>query len=332
MYEFHTEHEPLRPKRKINWKAFGFLVVVAVLVVGGASSVSAPPDFPAGKIITIDSGSSLDAIAKQFADAGIIRSVGMFKTFIIALSSDTAISDGDYLFERHLNAWEVAERLAFGRFGVQKITVRLPEGLSNKEMAAVLRSKLPAFNEEEFLYLTKDLEGYLFPDTYYFFGSASAVDVVKMMRDNFNKKVADALANDFESSDKTIDQIITMASIIQAEAYDGYVEKQMISGILWKRIAKGMKLQVDATTGYHFNKTTAEITAADRAEDSPYNTYLHTGLPPTPIGNPGVEAIKAALYPIDSPYFFYLHDKSATIHYAKTYEEHKKNINNFLKK
>lgn len=331
MYEFHTEHEPRQTARKTNWTAIGFLVAFAVLIISGVSSVSAPRNFPTDEVITIESGSSLDSIAKQFADAGVIKSVGVFKTFIIALTSDKSISDGDYLFERHLNAWEVAERLAFGRFGVEKITVRITEGLSNKEMAEIFGAKLKSFNKEEFLYLTKDLEGYLFPDTYYFFGSARAADVVKMMRDNFNRKVSIGLAEDIEKSGKSLDEILTMASIIQDEAYDGYAEKQTISGILWKRIDKGMLLQVDATIRYVNGRGSSDITMKDLGDDNPYNTYVHKGLPPTPIGSPGLEAIKAAMHPVASAYFFYLHDRDATIHYAKTYAEHKANIAKYLK-
>lgn len=123
-----------------------------------------------------------------------------------------------------------------------------------------------------------------------------------------------------------------MASIIQGEAFDGSVEKQIISGILWKRIDKKMLLQVDSTLKYINGKTSAQLTIKDLAEDNPYNTYIHLGLPPTPIGNPGVDAIKAALTPIPSAYFFYLHDSDGKIHYAVTFADHKKNISLYLKK
>lgn len=331
MYEFHTENERPKTVRKINWKTIAFTAIVTAIVISGASSISAPRNFPIDKIVTIASGSSLDAIAKQFEEAGIIKSVGLFKTFVVALTSDKNISDGDYMFNRRLNAWQIAERLAFGRFGIDKVRVTLFEGLSNKEMSEVLAKKLKSFNQEEFLYLTKNLEGYMFPDTYHFFGSATAVDVVKAMRDNFNKKVTEGLGADIEASDKTFDEIITMASIIQDEAHYGYVEKQTISGILWKRIAKGMLLQVDASLRYVNGKDSASLTIRDLEDDNPYNTYVYKGLPPTPIGNPGIDAIKAAIYPMESPYFFYLHDKDAKIHYAKTYAEHKQNISAYLR-
>lgn len=331
MYEFHTENEQYKPVRKINWKTIGILAVCFGLFIILASSISAPRNFPVDQVITIKSGSTLDEIAKQFEEADIIKSVGVFKTFVLALASDKSISDGDYLFNRRLNAWQIAERLAFGRFGIDKVTATLFEGLSNKEMAEVLSKKLKNFNQEEFFYLTKNLEGYLFPDTYYFFRSAVTVDVIKAMRDNFNKKVSVELAAEIEASGKSLDEILTMASIIQDEAYDGYEEKQMISGILWKRIDKGMLLQADATLRYFTGKPSAKLTMEDLKDDNPYNTYVHKGLPPTPIGNPGVDAIRAAMYPKESPYLFYLHDKNAKIHYAKTYAEHKINIDKYLR-
>ena len=151
------------------------------------------------------------------------------------------------------------------------------------------------------------------------------------MQDTFDKKVRTALAKDIEDSGKTMTEIITMASIIQDEAHDDYVEKQMISGILWKRIDKGMRLQVDATLRYVNGKTSGQMTNADLTFDHEYNTYTRAGLPPTPIGNPGVDSIKAAIYPKSSEYFFYLHASSGQVYYAETFEGHKKNINQYLR-
>lgn len=333
MYEFHTEKEiyqPL-PSRKIRWKVIGALFIGLIAFIIFMSAISAPKNFPTDQIITIEQGSNLDQIARQFEEAQIIKSVGLFKTFVLAIASDRSILDGDYLFNRRLNAWQIAERIAFGRFGVEKIKITLFEGLSNREMSEILVKKLPNFNQEEFLYLTKSLEGYLFPDTYYFFGSATAADVIREMRDSFKKKVSVGLAEEIEKSGKSIEEILTMASIIQDEAYDGYEEKQMISGILWKRIDKNMLLQVDATLRYFTNKPSSKLTLDDLATDNPYNTYVYKGLPPTPIGNPGVDAIRAAMNPKDSPYLFYLHDKNANIHYAKDYNQHKANIAKYLK-
>jgi UPF0755 protein len=119
-------------------------------------NVFPPPNFPVGEVITIENGASLSTIAKEFEDKHVIKSAGVFKTFIIALSSDTSVSGGDYLFERRLNTWEIAQRLAFGKFGIEKVSVTLPEGLTAKEMSEILGTKLPSFNKEEFLFLTKE--------------------------------------------------------------------------------------------------------------------------------------------------------------------------------
>lgn len=333
MYEFHTEDD-FGPKRRSNsnwWR-----LVVALLAIGFAmiliiQLIFPPANFPERRIITIENGASLSTIAARFKEAGIVRSAGLFKTLVIAFGGDKAVIAGDYLFEKPTNVLSVAEKMATGDFGVEKISITLPEGLSTKEMAEILDEKLPEFNKEEFIFLTKDLEGYIFPDTYKLFPSTNAPDVVKIMQDTFDKKVRTALAKDIEDSGKTMTEIITMASIIQDEAHDDYVEKQMISGILWKRIDKGMRLQVDATLRYVNGKTSGQMTNADLTFDHEYNTYTRAGLPPTPIGNPGVDSIKAAIYPKSSEYFFYLHAPSGQVYYAETFEGHKKNINQYLR-
>jgi UPF0755 protein len=332
MYEFHVEDEEKEKlRRSLPWKAVGIFVVLLGFFFVSFSFFMPPKNFPTDKIITIENGSSLEAISEKFEAEGLVRSAGIFKTFVLAFTSDKNISIGDYLFEKPVDVLSVAKRIAFGEFGVKKIVVTFPEGFTNKEMAQTLSEKMPNFNQEEFLFLTKDLEGYLFPDTYYFFGSAKTEDIVKTLRDNFNKKVSVGLSNELESSSRDFGDIVKMASIVEAEAYDGKDEKQIVAGILWKKLDKGMRLQVDATSGYEYGKEPSQITASDLDIDSPYNTYLNDGFPPTPIGNPGLESIKAAINPKASEYFFYLHDKDAKIHYAKTYEEHKKNIAKYLK-
>lgn len=333
MYEFHTEEDfESVPSSQSSW----WRLLVALLTLGFAmilviNLIFPPANFPEQRIITVENGASLSSIAAKFKEEGVIRSAGLFKTLVIAFGGDKSVIAGDYLFEKPTNVLTIAEKMATGDFGVEKISITLPEGLSAKEMAELLDEKLPEFNKEEFIFLTKDLEGYIFPDTYRLFPSTNAPDVVKMMQDTFDKKVRAVLQKDIDSSGKTMDEIITMASIIQDEAHDGYEEKQMISGIMWKRLEKGMRLQVDATLRYVNGKTSGQMTNADLQFDHEYNTYTRAGLPPTPIGNPGVEAIKAAINPKSSVYFFYLHDASGQVHYATTYDDHKKNINAYLK-
>lgn len=190
MYEFHSENEiPIKPKKIIKWKARLVLLLMLSFFVFFISMISAPNNFPTGQVITVENGSSLKRIATDFQTIGLVKSSGLFKTFLITFSSDKSIQSGDYLFDKPLNAWSLAERFSLGQFGVEKIKVTLPEGLTNAQMAEVFSQKLPNFNKEEFLYLTKDLEGYLFPDTYSFFPSVKTNEIVKTLRDNFNKKL-----------------------------------------------------------------------------------------------------------------------------------------------
>jgi UPF0755 protein len=164
-------------------------------------------------------------------------------------------------------------------------------------MAIVLAAGLPNFNTTIFLEKTKNRQGYLFPDTYFFNKSITADGVIGALHMNFNKKVVSP-QND----------VVVMASILEKEA-SGKRDVGVIAGILWKRITLNMPLQVDAAP----------------------ETYKEKGLPVMPISNPGLVSIFAALHPIDSPYLYYLHDKNGMVHYAKTFAEHKKNIGLYLK-
>ncbi len=169
----------------------------------------------------------------------------------------------------------------------------------------------------------------MFPDTYTFFPWSTPETVVASLKTNFDKKI-EPLQGDIEKSGRSLSDIIIMASIIEKEA-NGESDRALISGILWNRIDADIALQVDAPFLYLLGKESSELTKADLATKSLYNTYLHKGLPPTPINNPGLAAITAALHPEESKYFYYLHDSDGKIYYAKTFAEHKRNITNYLK-
>jgi UPF0755 protein len=188
----------------------------------------------------------------------------------------------------------------------EEVKVTFPEGYTNVEMADLLSKKLRVFDRELFLKTAKDKEGYLFPDTYNFFQDESIASILEKMNSNFKKKTS-TLANDIKKSGHTLDHIVIMASIVELEAKKS--DSPTIAGILWKRENLGMPLQVDA----------------DKA------TYTDIGLPAHPLANPGLSAIEATLNPEDTAYLYYLHDKNGIVHYARTYEEHKRNIQKYLK-
>jgi UPF0755 protein len=152
---------------------------------------------------------------------------------------------------------------------------------------------------------------------------------VKTLSDTFQTKIA-SLESIIDSFGKPYSQVVIMASILEAEARK-LEDRRVIAGILWKRIQMDMPLQVDAPFEYVSSKNTFTLTTADLRLDSPYNTYTRKGLPPTPIGNPGLEAIQAAVTPIESPYLYYLSDKNGVFHYAETHDGHVKNKAKYLK-
>ena len=168
------------------------------------------------------------------------------------------------------------------------VRVTIPEGYNVSQIGAALE-KAGMFSSEEFVEAAKAEEGFLFPDTYEFFKHSSPSTVIGKMKENFEKKVGREVERN----------IVIMASLLEEEAAKPE-DWKIISGILWKRLAAGIPLQVDAEP----------------------ETYDYLGFPPAPISNPGLEAIGAALHPSTSPYLYYLSDKDGNLHYSRTFEEH----------
>jgi UPF0755 protein len=208
------------------------------------------------------------------------------------------------------------------------LRVTLTEGMASFDMARTLGAALPGFDAAAFEVLAKPREGYLFPDTYEFLPSTTATATVERLADTFEEKVAPLLP-DIAASGHSEAEVITMASIVEREAATPE-DRRIVAGILWKRLALPMRLQVDAPFGYLHEDMGYAPTSADTASDSPYNTYRRDGLPPGPISNPGLDAIEAAARPAETGYLYYLTGKDGAMHYAKTFEEHKANVAKYL--
>ena len=212
--------------------------------------------------------------------------------------------------------------------------VRVEEGLRKEQVADILREKLDwDEGEKEDFIKSANVEGHYFPKTYLIYKDEDPSKVIETMRGEFEKQVSKVIK---PKSKKIIneDTILKIASIIQREAA-GREDMPLISGIIWNRIFGGMKLQVDATLQYAKGNVEdgwwEEVNPEDKKINSSYNTYLHLGLPPGAIASPGFAAISAAYNPQKTDCLFYLHDKKRKIHCAKTYEQHKKNIDIYLK-
>ncbi len=283
----------------------GLLVAFAI-----SYAVRPPSDFPTGGgIITVTAGQSLKSVGTLLEKEHYIRSRAVLATLVTFLGGEHRIAPGDYFFPRE-SALRVARQLASGEHNLVPIKVTIPEGSTADEINTILAQKLPNFSTDEWnaTVAAQKLEGYLFPETYFFFPHTSVDSIVNEMHAMFGEKTA-GLFTPAALGAKTENEIVTMASLIELEAH-GDDDRTTIAGILYNRLRIGMPLQVDASTG----------------------TYHHVGLPATPIANPGLAALDAALHPAKTDYLYYLHDSHGTIHYAKTYAEHVRNIALYLRK
>ncbi|TSC67893.1 MAG: UPF0755 protein [Parcubacteria group bacterium Gr01-1014_72] len=283
----------------------------------------APTDFPREAFVRISAGTSLSAIADNLSERGIIRSRFFFKSFGILFGGTRGADAGDYYFERPISIPRVAWRIARGNYHLVPIRVTVPEGTNVLEMTKLLAGKLPSFNEEEFLRLADDREGHLFPDTYFFLPNVGAEEIVGEMRENFEKKLL-PLSADIAAFGKSLSDIVILASLLEEEARTTNT-RRTIAGILWKRLAIGMPMQVDAAFAKVNGKNTYQLTEDDLKTDHPYNTYTRAGLPPGPITNPGIDALHAALRPVETDWLYYLSDSDGNMHYARTHDGHLRN-------
>ncbi len=289
----------------------------------------APRHFPIGIQVVIPEGVGVRDVGFLLAEKKVIASPGVFQSAVLLLGGEEKIQAGEYLFAEPLSVFSVAHRLLKGNYGLDRIKVVVPEGSTVSEIAVILEKALPNFDRQLYFKLTEGEEGYLFPDTYFFFPSVETEKVVTAMQENFQKRIS-GLESSIRASGRTLEDIIIMASILEKETITSD-DRRMVSGVLWRRLEMGMPLQVDAPFVYDIGKNTFDLSLKDLRANSPYNTYRYKGLPKGPIGNPGLDAIIGAIYPIESKYLFYLSDKKSIIHYAEDFEGHKKNRAKYLR-
>ena len=313
-------------KRHTIWL---FAFALAPFIVSGYSFLIAPPAiFPSGSRIVIERGTAVSDIAQELYDAHIVTHPSLLKVVLRMSGASSRVQAGTYLFSAPENIFTVAYRLASGVFGLPPVRLTFPEGETVLNMGAKVADAFPLIPAQEFVSAGKPYEGYLFPDTYLFPPDADTTSIIKAMRENFNAKIA-PLVGDIDASGHSLSDIVIMASLLEKEVRTD-VNRRIVAGILWNRLKRGMLLQVDAVFGYIYGRDTFSPSFADLKVDSPYNTYMHTGLPPGPINNPGLESIEAALHPTQTDYFYYLTGKDDLMHYATTYAGHLANRKKYL--
>jgi len=291
------------PSVSINKKTV-LIVIVSAFLLLYIYAANPPRHFPSGKMISVEDGLGLQSLALKLEEERVISSPFWFRTYAIILGGERVMKAGRYYLPYPQSTFAIAWRMVRGEYGVRNLRVTIPEGYTKERIVNLLENKFQYFDSQTFL--SKANEGYLFPDTYFIPVDATTIDIIGILESNFSRQIS-SLMLEINASDRTLEEIVNMAAIIEREA-SGASDRSVISGILWKRLDRGIALQVDV----------APV------------TYEKRGLPDEPIANPGLLAIKAAIYPEESPYLYYLHDKQGNTYYAKTFEEHKINKQKYL--
>ncbi len=278
------------------------------------------------KIINIPPGSNAQEIVHILEENQIIRKNNYIFRVLIKLSKlEERLKYGEYNLSPAMNMFQILEKLVRGEVILYKITI--PEGYTCTQIAELLEKK-EILAQESFLNLVKNgeksWEGYLFPDTYEVPKGYGSENMIKLLLSNFNHLVDKKLKDKSEEIGFSMDEIITLASIIEKET-KFTEEMRRVSAVFHNRLKKDMKLQSCATIQYILVKPKEKLEESDLKIDSPYNTYLYPGLPPGPICNPGLDSIKAALEPADEDYLYFVLGENGRHIFSKTYEEHLKN-------
>jgi len=326
------------------------IIVILILLVGLAAffvliSAYQPKSGSTQKIIfNIEKGDGIEKIADKLKEAGFIDNKLSFEWYSL-ISGKRKIIAGDHPLSKNMSIVEVLDELNSSRNLNKERSITIIEGWTITDIANYLdgygiasssdfikATKLDNWkNKYEYLKSAEGdtVEGFLFPDTYRIFEDASVDDIIAKMLDNFDRKFSDTMRSDASSQNKSIFEIITMASIIEREAKFPQ-DRKMVSDIFWKRIEIDMPLQSDATVNYVTKKSSLRPSGLDLETDSPYNTYKYRGLTPGPISNPGLASIQAALYPIKNDYYYFLTEVTGRAVFAKTFDGHKANIEKYL--
>lgn len=318
---------PRRLRAVIVLTILGFTAALTALFVNWL--FSAPTTFPVDTPITVEEGMSAKQIAALMEEGGYVRSRHALYLSLLLWHDPSAVKASVYSFSTPLTPRELAGELMTGHFGHDLTTLTLIEGERASHFASAADEALPDFDAAAFLTLATPYEGKLFPETYFVPATFTAEDLFALLRQTYEEKVA-PLRPAIAESGLTEDDVITLASIVEREA-NSEESMRLVAGILRERLRIGMALQVDASLEYVLDKPLRELTAEDLKLDSPYNTYLTSDLPPTPIGNPGLTAIRAVLEPEPSDYLFYITGDDGEFYYARTFDEHRLNIARHLR-
>lgn len=331
------------------FKKVGCLILVCIIAAIGAAvyiySLTLPPGGePGGVRFEVSPGTDVNAVSKNLKDAGLIRSSFAFETLVWILKAEGKVRAGIFILDPRQNVFDITNILISGAHR-QDATLTFIEGWHRGDYASYLTQK--GFDGKKFEELTADaaswtlqypflsdippnqsLEGYLFPDTYAI-SSEDFEPLLRKMLVNFKTKLDTEVLPNVASTGYTLHEIVTLASIVEKEV-SASRDRKIVADIFLKRLKDGIALQSDATVNFITKSGRSRSTAEDLAIDSAYNTYKYRGLPPGPIGNPSLDAFLAVIAPEKNDYYYFLTDRSGTVYYGKTFEDHKRNREAYL--
>ena len=322
-----------------NWKKISLIIIGSIIIILVAIFfflLKVPLDQKAqAKNFEIKKGQGAREIAAGLKQDNLIRSSSIFLIYVLVTGKSAKLNEGIYELSGKMNISEIVGQISLKK--PEEIKITIIEGWRIEEIATELEKNnlcseenfiealsLPWTNEFDFLAdrpRDAGLEGYLFPDTYFFGPKTSAEEIVRKMLKNFDQKINPEMRNEIKKQNKTIFEALTMASIIEREAKNNE-DRPKIASVYYNRLKNNLKLEADPTVQYAKGSWQPLISGDYERIDSLYNTYLHLGLPPGPICSPGLESIKAAIYPAETNYLYFFHLKDGTTIYSITAEEH----------
>jgi UPF0755 protein len=314
----------------LKWAVLGALLVFSFVAAFYQFVMTAPIAFVPGTAVIVDPGQTISGVAQKLYAQNVVRSPVLFRSLVILYGGERKTSAGMYVFDSRENVFKVAHRIAMGDYGYVAVKLTLPEGLTSLETAGLIHDKFPHIDEETAASTLRQYEGKLFPETYFFPPQAPLQMIQDRLLAEFEKNMK-PLRTKIAATGRSEEEIIILASILEEEVQND-TDRRLVADLFLRRLDMGMLLQADSALGYITGKGSLELTLKDLQMDSPYNLYKYKGFPPTPISNPGIAAINAAIEPTPNKYIYFLSDKDGINHFAITYDEHLKNRKKYLGK
>jgi UPF0755 protein len=301
----------MRDHKNYTYIGVGMVVLLCWAAYLYYELFSIPKNFPVGKSFTVNENESLKSISERLEEEGYIYSPLLFRAGISFLGKDRAIQLGGYMFDTPHTLFSLVSEFVQGRPSSPLLSVTIPEGSTSFEVALLVAKALPSISLDRFdeVVSKNEANGKLFPSTYYLLPSYKEEDIVKLMLTTYQKKISSLIgASKITYPLSSEHDVVVLASILEGEGKTKE-DMQKIAGILLTRLTSEMPLQVDVAK----------------------ETYKKRGLPSAPINNPGVLAINAVLHPVVTPYLYYITGNDGNMYYAKTFAEHKRNIQKYLR-